>query len=126
MVSSNDRVRFAPFDKVFINSLSSTPNDSSGPGNSHAVSFGAPPSGLSITGMWPGVSKVGGIVFVFGSGYVVNQTQVTVNNVSASLRQVLDPNLLIFLVPPGASTGPITVTTPTGSVSSGGVLTIVP
>ncbi|MDO8704147.1 MAG: Ig-like domain-containing protein [Sulfuricaulis sp.] len=88
--------------------------------------FGVPPTGLSLTGFWPGTSKVGGFVFVFGSGYVVNQTQVTVNNVSASLRQVLDPNLLIFMVPPGASTGPIGVTTPNGSVSSSGMLTIAP
>lgn len=80
--------------------------------------FGLPLSGLQITGCWPGAGSTNTVVFVFGSGFVVNQTQVTLNGASA-LVQVLDPGLLLFLVPASATTGPITVTTPVANASCG-------
>jgi hypothetical protein len=50
-------------------------------------------------------------VFIFGSNYQPLATKVQVNGVSAPIVQVVDPNMLVFMVPPGASTGKVTVTT---------------
>ena len=66
--------------------------------------------GLYITGLWPASAKVGSFVYVFGTGYVAGDTLVAVNSVPAPLTQVIDRTLLIFMVPPGATTGKVTVT----------------
>ena len=58
------------------------------------------------------------MVFVFGSGFVPNQTQVSFNQTPTFLVQVLDASLLLAIVPAGATTGPIKVTNSSGSATS--------
>lgn len=110
------------------------PGDTSGiitvttPGGaaSSSTPFGVPLSGLTITGLWPGEGPVNTVVFVFGSGFVANQTQVSLNGTSAPLVQTLDPTLLLFVAPPGATTGTVTVTTPVTSTTSTAVFVVTP
>jgi hypothetical protein len=91
-------------------------------------SFGIPLSGVNVTGIWPSTVKTNSIVFVFGSGFVPvpNQTTAKINDVAAPILQAVDPTLLFFLVPSGASTGPVTITTPTGSATSNVNLVVTP
>lgn len=83
-----------------------------------SVEFGNIPPGLSITGMWPANGSVGDLIFLFGSGYEPMGTAVSLGGVTTPIVQVIDQNLLIFGVPPGASTSPITVTTSTETSTS--------
>lgn len=77
-----------------------------------ATNYNGPSSGtLSINGFWPGDVDIGGFVFVFGSEFIRGSTSVAVNDVNIPFMQVLSEDLLIFLAPPTASTGPIAVTT---------------
>lgn len=71
-----------------------------------------------------GETSAGRFVFVFGSGFQVNQTQVSVNGVTAPLVQVLSDTLVVFMVPDGASSGAVTVTTPDGSATGPTALAI--
>ena len=89
-----------------------------------STSFGVPLVGLQITGFWPSAAVPGQFVFVLGSGFVFGTTKVSVNGVNAPLTQVLDSGVVFFLVPLNATTGFITVATPSGSVTSANVLTI--
>lgn len=72
-----------------------------------------PPPGLRINGLWPGESKVGGGVVIFGQGFspIPGGNRITVNGISIRLVQALDTNILFFLVPSGATTGKVCVTT---------------
>ena len=88
------------------------------------ISFGIPLAGLQITGVWPSVVARGQYVFVFGSGFVAGATKILVNGVNAPLTQVLDFGVVFFMAPLNATTGFITVTTPSGNVTSANVLTI--
>ena len=92
---------------------------------SSALNFGQMLTGLNISGIWKNEVAIGDFVFVFGSGYVPGQTQVSVNGVSAPV-QVVSEGLLIFIVPAGMSTGPIMITTPEDSVISETDLVILP
>ena len=62
---------------------------------------------------------VGKLVFVFGGGFEPGQTLVSISGIDAPLVQVMDPSLLIFMVPDGATTGPITITTVNGGATLG-------
>ena len=72
----------------------------------------------TITGFWPGSVEPGSMVFVFGSNFIPRATQVAVNGVNAPIMQVLSDTLLMFMLPSGVTTGPITVTTAAGSATS--------
>lgn len=89
-----------------------------------SASFGVPFIGVQITGFWPSAAAPGRVVFVFGAGFVAGESKVAVNGVNALLVQVVDPGLLLFMVPLNATSGFITVTTPSGSATSTNVLTI--
>lgn len=82
-----------------------------------ATNFGTS-TALGITGIWQPEGPPGSIVFVFGAGFVPGQTQVALNGQNAPLMQVVAPGLLLFVVPPDATTGTITVNTPSGVVVS--------
>ncbi len=71
-----------------------------------------PPTSLAITGLWPSEAKAGSFVFVFGTYFSTTpgQARVDVNGTVSPLAHVLDPSLLVFLLPTGASTGPVHVT----------------
>ncbi|MDO8704977.1 MAG: RHS repeat-associated core domain-containing protein [Sulfuricaulis sp.] len=88
-----------------------------------ASAFGTPLTGVQITGLWPAQGQVNTLAFVFGSGFVAGQT-VKVNQTPAPIVQVLDSSLFFVMVPPGATTGPITVTTPQGSATSAASFTV--
>lgn len=72
----------------------------------------------SISGFWQSPANYGNFVFVFGDVFVEGETQVSVNGVTAQLVEVLNKNLLIFMVPDGDTNGPITVSTAAGSSTS--------
>ncbi|MDO8706891.1 MAG: hypothetical protein Q7J84_18340 [Sulfuricaulis sp.] len=75
----------------------------------------APPS---VNGFWPGNSAQNSFVFVFGSGFVANMTEVSIGGISAPLVQVMDETLLIVVLPADNLSGPISVTTPAGQAAS--------
>lgn len=79
--------------------------------------FGATTSGLSMSGVWPLQGLANSVVFVFGSGFTPG-SQVYVGSVPAPAVQIINPNLLLFLLPPSASSGPIKLVTPEGTVTS--------
>lgn len=96
-----------------------------------ATDFGIPTTGLQITGIWPGTitEGVGISVFVFGSEFDLTPglTEVYFNGIRQWLVQVVTPDMLIVRVTPTAAmTGPVTVTTPAGSVISSTDLVVVP
>jgi alpha-tubulin suppressor-like RCC1 family protein len=97
-----------------------TPNGSA----TSTTNFGAPLTGVQITGLWPSVASPNQLVLLFGSGFAANATTVKVNGVDAPIRQVLYPDMMFFIVPPTATTGFVTVTTATGSGTSPSLLTI--
>ena len=90
-----------------------------------STSFGLRSDGLAITGLWPASSKVGGFAYVFGEGYVPGGTSVAINGAPASIVQVIDPGFLFFMVPSGASTGKVTVTTNNPAASTSSLLDLI-
>lgn len=98
-----------------------TPNGSA----TSTTSFGVTLPGVQVTGLSPAQGKVNDFVFVFGAGFVTGATQVRLNSISAPLVQVLSPNLLLFMAPPGATTGPVSVTTWQGSATSTASFTVI-
>jgi uncharacterized protein (TIGR03437 family) len=60
--------------------------------------------------------KVGATAQILGQGFT-GTTSVTFNGVSASFSVVSD-TYMTALVPSGAATGPVVVTTPTGTLTS--------
>jgi YD repeat-containing protein len=87
--------------------------------------------GITLLGSTQG--RIGATVQIFGKGFspTASQNTVVINGVTATVTAAA-PNRLVVTVPSGATTGPITVTTPLGSASSAtpytvlGVLTITP
>jgi hypothetical protein len=90
-----------------------------------ATSFGTPAGGLTIDGIWPASAAPGDFVFVFGSGYGQGMT-VALAGTPVPLVQVVSGEMFVFVVPAGASTGPVTITTASDSVTSGDQLLILP
>lgn len=73
-----------------------------------ATDFGVDLAGLQITGLWPDAARVGDFVFVFGAEFG-SWPQVSLGAVAAPLVQPLSDGALIFRVPAGAVSGPVTV-----------------
>lgn len=71
----------------------------------------------TISAVWPETVATGGIVFVFGHNFTTD-SKVEVNGVSAPLVQWYGNSTLIFILPSGATPGPIKVTTSYGSAIS--------
>ena len=93
--------------------------------------FGILTTGLQITGIWPGTISegVGVSVFVFGSEFDLTPglTEVYFNGVRQWLVQVVTPDMLIVrATPTTALSGPVTVTTPAGTVISNTNLVVLP
>jgi hypothetical protein len=85
--------------------------------------------GVKINGIWPGEIKVANLVFVFGQNFstVPGANKITVNGLAAPIVQALDSTLVVFLVPSGATTGPVCVTVPGYTVQCSATnLTILP
>jgi hypothetical protein len=80
-----------------------------------STDYNAPVSpGVKINGIWPAEVKVATIVFVFGQSFstVPGANNITVNGLLAPIVQPLDSSLVVFLVPSGATSGPVCVTVP--------------
>jgi hypothetical protein len=93
-----------------------------------STEFGKEITQLTITGVSPSQAKPGQIVFVFGAKFVkepLGSTRLTLNGQQIFTLQVIDSNLLAFLVPSTAKSGIITITTPEGSVSMPGKYIII-
>lgn len=77
------------------------------------------PGAVAITLVSPGKGRVGRAVQLFGKGFsaVAGQNSVAFNGTPAAVTTAA-PNRLVTAVPNGATTGPITVTTPLGSATS--------
>jgi len=93
----------------------------------------AGPARVAITFVSPGKGKTGTVVSIFGKGFGASagQNSVSFNGTPAIVGQA-SPTRIITSVPPGATTGPITVAAPLGSAVSPqpfrvlGVITIAP
>ena len=70
--------------------------------------------GLCISGFWPADIKAGGLLFVFGSGFTF-PVKVTINGVDAPLLQILAPDLIFILIPPGVTNPSIKLCDKTGN-----------
>lgn len=72
-----------------------------------------------VAAAWPGAPEPGGFVFVFGSGFLSHHpVQVAVGGVVTNIVQVMNDEMLIFMLPPGVNSGPVTVITGGGSATS--------
>ena len=71
------------------------------------------------------IAAVGNTVTVFGTGFS-GATQVTFNGMAGTSLTVTSNTQLTVVVPTGATTGPLTVTTPAGSGTLSGNFTILP
>ena len=96
-----------------------------------STDFGIPTTGLQITGIWPGTiyEGVSVSVFIFGSEFDLTPglTEVYFNGVRQWIVQVVTPDMLIVrTTPTTALSGPVTVTTPAGTVVSSTDLVVLP
>ncbi len=92
--------------------------DGSGSSTQDFVVVAPPPP--TISGFWPSSGAAGKFIWVYGTNFVPNATQVTVNGINAPLVQVIDAGRLIFIVPGGNVNGPIRVSTSNGGTATSG------
>jgi hypothetical protein len=71
----------------------------------------------------PTYGRAGAVVQILGQGFS-NTTQVSFNGIPASTVSVIYPTFLKATVPDGAATGPITVTTDGGVLTSNKVFVV--
>ena len=92
--------------------------------------FGAPLTGLNLTGIWPGDPEIGewSSIFLFGTEFTTDgTTEVYFNGVRQYLVAPVTSEMLIVRVLGDASlSGPVTVITPAGTVISVEPLIFVP
>src|SRR5262249_57370876 len=79
----------------------------------------------TITGCSPGKARVGDSVTVTGTGFL-GATSVTFNGTPDPTFTVIGGKKISATVPDGASTGPISVTTPSGTATSARSFTVLP
>ena len=78
-----------------------------------------------ITSFTPTSGAANSTVVITGTGFTA-ATQVTFNGVVAPTYTVNSPTRITVTVPIGATTGPISVTTPIASATSTGIYTVIP
>ena len=92
--------------------------------------FGAPLTGLNLTGVWPGAPKIGEFssIFLFGTEFTTDgTTEVYFNGVRQFLVAPVTSEMLIVRVQGDASlSGIVTVVTPSGVINSAEPLLFVP
>ncbi|MCT7313304.1 IPT/TIG domain-containing protein [Ralstonia sp. CHL-2022] len=92
-------------------------------GNITSVSRGN--AAVSILGFTPSTASVGTSVTISGTGFSATANQDTVQfNGATAVVSSASANQLVVQVPTGASTGPITVTSPNGSATSSTPFTV--
>ena len=85
-------------------------------------SFTVTPTAPEISGTSPGSGTVGSSVSIGGHGFT-GTTSVKFNGVAASFT-VSSDGLISAVVPAGATTGPVSVTTPNGTATSSAAFTV--
>ncbi|MGA2580898.1 MAG: choice-of-anchor tandem repeat GloVer-containing protein [Bryobacteraceae bacterium] len=90
-----------------------------GPGGGAVFSldFGLPPPKPSIAQLVPSSGTVGQQILLWG-GHLLGAASVTFNGVPAAAFQVNSTQAVMAIVPAGATTGPVTITTANGSVTT--------
>ena len=85
------------------------------------------PQQLSLVSFSPGKGPVGTKVTILGSGFstTFSENQLFINDTPATVLSAENASI-VFTVPSGATTGPIKVTTPRGTVQSAQPFTVVP
>ncbi len=92
-------------------------------GNLTSIARGSS-GGLSISSVAPATGTYGTTVTISGTGFAgAADTLLTFNGVAADIASST-PTKLVARVPAGATTGPVTVTTPAGSARSGTAFTV--
>ena len=94
----------------------------------NVVSIARPAAGtVSIVGFTPTTGLVGTTVTIYGTGFSTtpNQNSVTFNGVAATVISATATQI-VTQVPTGATTGPISVTSPNGSATSSTPFTVGP
>lgn len=92
---------------------------------SSSINFGVVTAGLSITAIWPNTVSLGDFVVVFGSGFSPDMT-VSLNGNNVFAFQILSDGAFALIVGPGDTSGFITVSTATETVTSTQTLEIIP
>jgi uncharacterized repeat protein (TIGR03803 family) len=101
-----------------------TQND--GPGGTGTVwtwDLGLPRPKPKVDGMLHTSGAAGSTTIIYG-GHLLGATEVSFNGVPATDFYNISNNYFRVTVPSGATTGPVTVTTPNGSASSSGSFTV--
>jgi hypothetical protein len=96
-----------------------------GPGGGAVFSldFGLPKPLPSIAQMTPASGSVGQKILLWGS-HLLGASSVTFNGVAATSFQVNSTQAVTAIVPPGATTGPVSLTTANGSVTTRQTFTV--
>ena len=120
-------VRLAPVTSAMFGPVTvTTPSDT----ETSTQIFGSPLTGLNLTGIWPGTAKIGEYtsIFLFGTEFTTDgTTEVYFNGVRQFIVAPVSNEMLIVRVLGDASlSGLVTVTTPSGTVTSTDPLTFVP
>jgi YD repeat-containing protein len=84
-----------------------------------------PSTAISIIDFTPKTGPVGTTVTIFGTGFssTAGQNTVTFNSLATTVTSA-SPTMLVATVPAGATTGPIGVSSPSGSATSSQVFTV--
>lgn len=82
------------------------------------TNFNTPSAAIIIDGFWPPSAKAGQMIHVMGSRFDPASTTVSFNGTPAAGLYVIDPTRLVALVPDQATSGPITATTPAGTITT--------
>ncbi|MBD0254853.1 MAG: hypothetical protein ICV83_03965, partial [Cytophagales bacterium] len=80
---------------------------------------------VTVSGLSPASGRTGTAVVISG-GELTGATAVTFNGVAAENFTVDNPGQVTAVVPPGATTGKVRVTTPNGAATSAGDFTVLP
>jgi len=98
-------------------------NGPGGGGVAWVWDLGLPPPQPKVTGVVPTAGATGATVIVNGK-FLLGAVAVSFNGTPATTFSNISANYVSVTVPAGATTGPITVTTPNGSSTSTGVFTV--
>jgi len=88
------------------------------PDNQLTTIMSSPDTALGISGFYPTEVNQGDLVYVLGSGFKSNETEVKVNGREAPFSYVVSDNVLVFIAPFGGKTGVVTIKTETESTDT--------
>jgi hypothetical protein len=88
-----------------------------GYGNVFSLNIGLPKPKPAVSGLYPASGPVGQLVALWGN-YLLGATSVTFNGAPAASVTVTSIQSVMATVPPGATSGPVTITTANGSFTT--------